>query len=489
MKTRQVKLIIAAAAILLTSTAVQADAIINEQGEYYYNGAVVDIDRVVNGYLWIENATVNLYKNAHIKDAIYFGDVYSASGAVLNIYGGKIDNALYITTNYNKLLPEATVTVYGYGFAVNGVPVAENTPELFMQGQTLSGFYADGTPFEFVVDCFAEGTFKLTLKLGWILSAPAMAVAPGAIDFGAVKINESVSQTVSVANTGTANLIIQSIGFAEGSSAEFACASMPQLPTTIEPGASIPVEVVFTPAATGAALAVKMISGDYVEVAQIMLTGTGIKPVIAVEPAVLDFGQLDLGQSAVGTLTVANTGDADLVVQSMEFAGAGSAEFAFVAAPVLPVVIAAGTSVELDIAYTPTVEGDAGAVLTIVSDDVDNPAVDVELKGKAIDPVQTPLEQMDSILKYYDQGLRNKSIKGVGHTHRISHAHANIVRQMLICTRCLIKGGYGKWAIYGLYDIDKKADGKSRPSDILQGNGVAEFNAKVKTLIETLKIK
>lgn len=171
MKTRQVNLIIAAAAILLTSSAVKADAIINEQGEFYYNGAVVDIDRVVNGYLWIENATVNLYKNAHIKDAIYFGDVYSASGAVLNIYGGKIDNALYITTNYNKLLPEATVTVYGYGFATDGVPVAENTPELFMQGQTLSGFYADGTPFAFVVDCFAEGTFKLTLKLGWILSA------------------------------------------------------------------------------------------------------------------------------------------------------------------------------------------------------------------------------------------------------------------------------------------------------------------------------
>jgi hypothetical protein len=83
-----------------------------------------------------------------------------------------------------------------------------------------------------------------------------------------------------------------------------------------------------------------MISGDHVDAAQIMLTGSGIKPVIAVEAAALDFGQLDLGQSAVGTVRVANAGDADLVVQSMDFAGAGSAEFAFVAAPALPVVIA-----------------------------------------------------------------------------------------------------------------------------------------------------
>ncbi|HML76145.1 MAG TPA: choice-of-anchor D domain-containing protein [Anaerohalosphaeraceae bacterium] len=486
MKTRQVNLIIAAAAVLLTSTAVKADT--TAYGEYYYGGAVVDIDRVVNGYLWIEDATVNLYKNAHIKTALYVGDVFSTSGAVLNIYGGRIDDALYITTNYNGL-PEATVTVYGYGFAVAGVPVAERTPELFIQNKVLSGFYADGTPFAYKVDCFAEGTFKLTLKLGWILSEPEMAVAPEAIDFGAVKITESVTRTVSVANTGTANLILQSIGFAEGSSAEFACASVPQLPTTIEPGASIPVEVVFTPAATGAALAVMMIRGDTVDAAQIMLTGSGIKPVIAVEAAALDFGQLDLGQSAVGTVRVANAGDADLVVQSMDFAGAGSAEFAFVAAPVLPVVIAAGASVALEIAYTPTVEGDAEAVLMIVSDDVDNPTVEVELKGKAVDPVQTPLEQMDSILKFYDQGIKDKTIKGVGHNHRAVQAQAHVVRQMLVCTRCLIKGGYGKWAMWGLYDIEKKTDGKGHPRDILEGSAVPELNAKIDVLIDTLKKK
>jgi len=485
MKTRQVNLIVAAAAVLLTSTAVQAD--ITAYGEYYYGGVVVDFGRVVNGYLWIEDATVNLYKNAHIKTALYVGDVFSTSGSVLNIYGGKIDDALVITSNYNGL-PEATVTVYGYGFAVAGVPVPERTPELFIQNQVLSGFYADGTPFAYKVDCFAEGSFKLTLKLGWILSAPELAVSPEAIHFGSVKINDSVSQTVSVTNTGTANLIIQSIGFAEGSSAEFACASVPQLPATIEPGASIPVDVVFTPAATGAALAVLMIRGDNVDTAQVMLTGSGIKPVIAVDPAAMDFGQLDLGQSAVGVLRVANTGDADLIVQSIEFA-AGNADFALVAAPVLPMVIEVGAWVDLEIVYTPTVEGNAVSTLTIVSDDVEHPAVDVELKGSAENPVQTPLEQMDSILKFYDQGLKDKTIKGVGHTLRAAQAQALLVRQMLVCTRCLIKGGYNKWALYALYDIDKKTDGKGYPRDILEGPAVPELNAKIDVLIDTLKNK
>ncbi|MEN6308539.1 MAG: choice-of-anchor D domain-containing protein [Anaerohalosphaeraceae bacterium] len=487
MKTRQLNLIIAAAAILLGSAAVRADT--SKEGEYYYGGVTVDIDRVVSGYLYIEDATVNLYKGAHIKTNLYYvGDAWSVSGAVLNIYGGTIDGTLLITTNYNGL-PEANVTVYGYGFAVNGVPVAENTPELCLPDNTLSGFYADGTPFEFAVSCFEEGTFQLTIKLGWMQSKPEMAVTPDAVDFGSVKITESASQMVTVANTGNANLILQSIGFADGSSAEFAYTPLPQLPTTIEPDASITVEVVFTPAATGAALAVMTLAGDNVDVAQVMLTGFGTKPIIAVEPAALDFGQLELGQATSGKLTIANTGDAQLIVQSVACAEAGSADFAFTTAPVLPMVIEPAATVELEIAYTPTVEGDAAALLNIVSDDVDNATVAVTLTGKAVNPVQTPLEQINSIVKFYDQGIKDKTIKGVGHSHRAAQAQAHIVRQMLVCSHCLIKGGYGKWALYGLYDIEKKTDGKSHPRDILEGSAVPELNAKIDVLMNTLKQK
>lgn len=481
MKTRQHILVIAAAAVLLGSSAVKAD-------EYYYGGVTVDIDRVVNGWLWIEDATVNLYKNAHIKNDVYYGDVFSASGASLNIYGGTIDGTLIITTNSNGL-PEANVTVYGYGFAVDNAPIAENTPELFIANNILSGFYEDGTPFAFKVNCYKSTNLYLTIKFGWRQSQPQMAVTPDAIDFGSVKLTESVSQAVSVTNTGTANLIVQSIGFADGSSAEFACASVPVLPMTLEPGAGMNVDVVFTPAAIGAALAVMTIAGDNVDITQVMLTGTGIKPVIAVEPAALDFGQLDLGQAAIGKLTIANTGDAQLIIQSMDFTDTSSADFAFMTAPVLPMVIEPNAIIELEIAYTPSVEGDAAALLNIVSDDMDNATVAVTMTGKAVNPVQTPLEQINAIMKYYDKAVKDKTIKGVGHNSRIAQVHVSVVRQMLVCTRCLIKGGYGKWAICGLYDIEMKTDGKSRPCDMLQGPGVAELNAKVKTLIDTLKKK
>ena len=129
--------------------------------EYYDSGVtegkVVDIDREVNGYLWVADATVNLYENAWIKD--YYsepGQVCAESGAVLNIYGGKIDSVLIVTTSYNGL-PEAQVTIFGNDFAMDGVPVEPGTPELFLRDNVLSGIYESGTAFEYPVSSFEEG--------------------------------------------------------------------------------------------------------------------------------------------------------------------------------------------------------------------------------------------------------------------------------------------------------------------------------------------
>ena len=141
MNTRQIRLIITSAVIIAMTAASLAGA-----DEVYSGGVTVDINRDVNGYLWIEDATVNLLENAHIKNAQYYGDIYAVSGCVLNIYGGVIDNFLYVTTSYNDM-PEAQVTIYGSQFAIDGNPVAEGTTEVFLQNQRLSGVYQNGTPF------------------------------------------------------------------------------------------------------------------------------------------------------------------------------------------------------------------------------------------------------------------------------------------------------------------------------------------------------
>jgi hypothetical protein len=382
MNTRKIRLMIASAVIVTMTAGSLAGA-----DEIYSGGVTVDINRDVNGYLWIEDATVNLLENTHIKNADLYGDVYAVSGSVLNIYGGVIDNYLYVTTSYNDM-PEAQVTVYGSQFAIDGVAVAEGTPEVFLQAQQLSGIYQNGTPFSHQVDCFMEGDFYLTVKLGWVTSKSKMVVSPTSLDLGQIKVGTTAQQSVTIANEGNANLSLQSVSFVQGSNAGFSYTPVLQLPQTIEPGTTITVNVVFAPAAKGQALGTLKITGDDASApaATVALTGMGTIPDITVEPESIDFGQILMSTSETKVITIANQGDAELIISSLSWADGSSADFAMSAMPALPMTIQPGVLVELAVVYAPTMQGAAAATLMIQSDDADEALVQVALSGVGVKP-------------------------------------------------------------------------------------------------------
>jgi hypothetical protein len=484
MNTRQIRLIIASAVIVALTAGSLAGA-----EEIYSGGVTVDINREVQGYLWVEDATVNLLENAYIKNADYYGDVYAVSGSVLNIYGGKIDGYLYVTTSYNDM-PEAQVTIYGSDFAIDGVPIAQGTSEVFLQNQQLSGAYQDGTVFSHWVDCFVEGSFYLTVKLGWIISKPEMTVTSQSLNFGQVKVGSSLEQAITIANQGTANLSLQSVSFVQDSNPGFNYTPLAQLPLTLEPGGTVSVKVVFSPALAGEALGVLKIAGDDADtpVAEVVLTGTGIVSDIAIEPVSLDFGQRVVGTSAAQNMTIANHGDAQLIVQSIAWADGGSADFAISAMPAMPLVIEPNGLVDLEIVYMPTVAGTAAATLEIASDDPDQPVINLTVAGKAVAPVVTPYAQIQSMIVFYEESIQNGTIQGVGHG-KSAKTHVMAVKEVLWVIKKLIRSDHKHSSIAALKELDKFTDGKSRPSDWITGPAVAELNARIDTLLAALKTK
>jgi len=354
--------------------------------EYYAGGVTIDIDRDVLGYLWVADATVNLHENAWVKNVynakgqlVSAGDVWAESGSVLNIYGGKIDSLMIVTSSYNGL-PEANVTVYGSAFAVNGIPVVPGTPEVFLQGETLSGVYENGTAFAYNVECFWEGNFYLTVKLGWIVGTPEISVTPQAVEFGDVEIGTEQTGRVTVTNTGNANLSLQSLAVVQADGAGFGFMPLDQLPLTVEPNSVVEIEVVFTPSAEGA----------------------------------------------------------------------------------------------------------ANAILQIGSDDPEHPLVEVLLSGAGFEPVLTPGEQIALINAFYAQGLQDGTIAGVG-PGKSGKAKAVALGQMLVCARALIDGGYQRWALIPLSSVENKTDGQARPADFVTGSSVGDLNAMINNLITDIK--
>ena len=108
------------------------------------SGDTLDVDyAVADGYV-VVYGTLNLQPGAVV------GWVYAFGGAV-NIYGGQVDGFVMILSSD----PDPIVTVYGSGFAMDGVPLVDENgaplSEFMLPSYTygsLTGTYENGDPIE-----------------------------------------------------------------------------------------------------------------------------------------------------------------------------------------------------------------------------------------------------------------------------------------------------------------------------------------------------
>jgi hypothetical protein len=344
----------------------------------FAGGVTAQIDYTVDGSIWVYDANVTMVNPAHI-----LGFVITASGAVLDVHGGQIDYMLLISTN-DLSLPEGQVTVYGTDFAVDGVPVALGTTELFLQNQTLSGVYEDGTPFNYVVDCAISGNatyiYYQTVKLGWIASEPAIELSQNGYDFG----------------------------------------------------------------------------------------------------------QTDIGTTQTGVLTVYNFGNEALTIQSLELEEDQDVQFGFTPLQVMPLTLAPNTALDIEIFYTPVVEGSAQAAFKVTSNDPDQPIVQIALSGTGVSVVQSPGQQMTQLLDAFAVAVQDNLIQGVGNKKSAVNKLKTFGKMLAIADE-LVAGGYDEEALDTLLMIEAKCDDQKSPKDFIEGDGVADLNALINELINTLQ--
>ncbi|MCG8613144.1 MAG: choice-of-anchor D domain-containing protein, partial [Pseudomonadales bacterium] len=115
---------------------------------------------------------------------------------------------------------------------------------------------------------------------------------------------------------------------------------------------------------------------------------------IDVDVASVDFGTLQLGQTATETVTITNTGDLDLGINSISIAGADASAFVETNACT---TIAGGASCAVDVTYTASEEGSQAANLVIASTDSDEPTVTVALTGTGQVELKPEIEVVGSV--------------------------------------------------------------------------------------------
>lgn len=248
---------------------------------------------------------------------------------------------------------------------------------------------------------------------------PDILVDPTTIDFGDVYVDgvkgaappDEVTEVVTITNEGDVDLHIAEIEL-DSDGGPYTLGTITSV--LIQPGGTAQFTVTFHPLTANAASGKVYINSDDPDesVVEVDLLGTGIAPIIDVSPDDYDFGTLYIGCDALQPITIANIGNAELIVSDMEFA-TGSTDLEFDDATdvngSLPWTIEPETSVEVYVAYVPYDEYEDKSWLSITSNDPYTPSVMAKqqgigaLYGENTDLFEQPLKGMTDIVFAVDR--------------------------------------------------------------------------------------
>jgi Abnormal spindle-like microcephaly-assoc'd, ASPM-SPD-2-Hydin len=228
-----------------------------------------------------------------------------------------------------------------------------------------------------------------------IVGLPKAVVTPPALDFSTVCPGASIDRDLTVTNTGTAPLTINSITIGGGSSAGLSVLSPPVLPVILPAGAHLAFTVRFTPTGPmgGPLSGTVLVNTDDPAgpIVSVPITGQVGQSVLTLGTTALDFGGVATDNrtspsSRTKTLTLSNTGTCAMTVTALPIGGAAAGDYTIVGGPTLPLSIAAGSSVTISVRFNPTAAGPRNGTLTIASSDPVHPTVVVALAGVGLVP-------------------------------------------------------------------------------------------------------
>jgi hypothetical protein len=203
-----------------------------------------------------------------------------------------------------------------------------------------------------------------TVSLSGTGEAPLAGVSTPSLSFGNQLVaTTSVSQSVTLSNTGNGALTVSNIAISNGFTQTNNCLAAP-----VAAGSNCTITVSFAPTASGAANGTLTVTDNSAETSgstqTVSLSGTGIAPVAGLTPASLTFtNQLVGSTSATQPLTLSNTGTAALSIASIAITGANGGDFS--ETNPCGTSLAAGANCTISVSFKPTALGARAATVTV----------------------------------------------------------------------------------------------------------------------------
>lgn len=276
-------------------------------------------------------------------------------------------------TDPNGNLLASTVAIVTPPIAAAGTAVAQPSGSVLFT--PVSGFSGVATFTYTVAD--SKGAVSNAATVSVTVQpppAPAAALSVATLGFaGRDPGTTSLPATVTLSNTGAAPLVISTVALTGIDASQFGIVTDGCGARTVAPASSCAVSVRFAPT-HGGSVSARLAFTDNAPGSphQVLLTGVGFAPAVALAPASLGFGTLAVGATST-TLTarVTNSGTGTLHVGGATLTGTNASDFGIVSNGCG--TVAAGASCAIGVRFAPASGGAKTASLSITSDGPGSP--------------------------------------------------------------------------------------------------------------------
>ena len=307
---------------------------------------------------------------AHVRGAMALVPDEIQFGAVP--VGGSVTTPVSVTTSESETYHVLAATVVGNPaiklLAPPSFPAtasAASPVELAVRcAPTLKG----NAVAELIVVTDALGSTTLRAPLHCV-TGPSLVATPGALDFGAVTVNQVKILPIKITHEGTGTVSIGSVSLV-GLTSAFALVQAPK--ETLLPGESTQATVRFQPGIemeyTPDKAKLKLVSATsgktLLQVPLSGRSGPGLSIVGATTP--LDFGALGIGKTTTRRAAIVNTGSESVIVQKV-IVNDDSGAFSVLDAPANAQALDASESLFVTLRFSPVSIGAYSGELTVTS--------------------------------------------------------------------------------------------------------------------------
>jgi hypothetical protein len=225
----------------------------------------------------------------------------------------------------------------------------------------------------------------LLVSLNGQALAPELAVMD-ILDFGNVRVKNDSILYFPLRNTGGLDLLIDTLYLEPDASEQFILQSTVSALLLPPESDEYPIDIAFLPTNEGVKEAqLVILSNDYRrDTTRVLIRGRGVTPRMVTDFATIDFGTVHLGEDSLIVRKIWNQGSAPLRIDSIRISGSSAGHFQL-NNEALPLVIDANSGADsLLIHFNPGSFGLKEAQLQFVTDDLENPQVNIDLRGLGV---------------------------------------------------------------------------------------------------------